>query len=112
MTKKVRVLAIVGIIASTTAFMGASASPASAAPIGRALADIPVGSAQIERVHYRDWRHCHWRYGDRWCHGQRYGYYRHRPGFSIYLNLGDRGWRHRRHHRHHGEFTRPRHYWR
>jgi hypothetical protein len=57
----------------------------------KAAADSPA----ID-VHYRNYRHCHWRYGERWCHGHRRHLGIYGGGPSIYLNFG-----HRHHNRHH-----------
>ncbi len=72
-----------------------------------ALPAVPNGvnvdqSSQLEQVHYRGYRHCHWRHGHRHCHGGRaYRSYGYTPGVSIYIGKGKRhGYGHRRHHRH------------
>lgn len=51
-----------------------------------------------QEVHYRDFRHCHWRHGHRWCHGgyRYYNDYGYSPG--IVLRFGHFG----HHHHHHG----------
>jgi hypothetical protein len=41
----------------------------------------------MEQVHYRSYRHCHWRHGERWCHSGE-------P--SVYLEFGN--YRRRHHH--------------
>jgi len=72
------------------------APPASAAPAGLgALDSAGLAKVATEKVHSRGFRHCHWRDGDRWCHGRRY--YRGRgPGINLYIGPGRRSWRQRR----------------
>src|SRR5262245_58454685 len=78
--------------------------PAGAVPIsGGVLKDVAAADRQIDAVHYRDWRHCHWRRGYRYCHGgddYDYGYddYYGYPSYSVFRF----GHRHHRHHGHHG----------
>ena len=79
----------------------AATTSANAAPLGAAKAAISDTAGQVQTVDYRSgYRHCHWRYGRKWCHGgvsRYYDGYR-RPG--IYLRFGfdgDRG--HRKHRR-------------
>jgi hypothetical protein len=53
------------------------------------------GSASgVEQVHYRTYRHCHWRNGKRWCHGGQ-------P--AIILNFGTFGNKHHRRHNDHNK---------
>lgn len=92
--KSTRVAAV--LAAATLSFVGtANALPAGPKSQG-------VEHSQIEQVHYRGYRHCHWRHGHRHCHGERtYRRYGYGPGVSIYI--GKRyGHRHRghRHYRH------------
>jgi hypothetical protein len=49
----------------------------------------------VINVHARNYRHCHWRHGERWCHGGR-RWSGDGGGLSLYLNFGG----HRHHHRH------------
>ena len=69
---------------------GLFSNAALAAPVSPAH-NIGVTQKLTEAVHYRGYRHCHWRYGHRRCHGG-YAYY----GPSIYL-----GFRSGRRHHHH-----------
>lgn len=74
---------------------GATAAPISTAP----RLDVPGGAMN---VHWRGWRHCHWRYGERYCHGGR-RWNRGWDGPGIYLNFG------KRHHGHHrGKYRKHR----
>src|SRR5262245_32578228 len=88
--------------------------PAGAAPIGGLKQDVTAADRQIDAVHYRDWRHCHWRQGYRYCHGgyvrpyrdydyyyDDYPYYYGYPGFYGY---GFRFGHHHHHHGHHGGY--------
>lgn len=76
--------------------------PANAAPMGK----LPNAKdrADVTQVHYRSYRHCHWRHGHRWCHGPDYGYYDYDYGPNV--TFGFSGHRHHRHHHggvhHHG----------
>lgn len=85
----IQTAAVAGLLLAAAA-TGASAAPLSSAP------NIAGQSSGVETVHMRGWRHCHWRDGERFCHGgRRHGLYRNdAPG--IYLNFGNR-----RHHGHH-----------
>lgn len=81
---------IVFVIAPTAA----SAAPLATAP------PLAGQSSDVENIHWRGWRHCHWRHGDRFCHGgRRWG--RDFDGPGIYLNFGDRHGH--RHHHHDGD---------
>jgi hypothetical protein len=71
------------------------ATPSQASPLGAATSLKIEGTAAAQPVHWRGYRHCHWRMGDRWCHGGRY--YRSRgPGVRLYIGPSRRGWRGRR----------------
>lgn len=85
-------------------------APASAAPLGATTAvETGTRTADVTKVDYRGFGHCHWRHGRKWCHGRsagyryydgpRYGYYPYyrRPGITLDFGFG--GGRH--HHRHH-----------
>jgi hypothetical protein len=101
---------LMAVVLGVAAGVGTTAS---AAPIGN-LATVPdrVGTANplLDRVHWRGWRHCHWRHGWRRCHGGGYGYYY--GGYPYYGYGGYYGWwpgifrfghRHRHYgHRHYG----------
>jgi len=84
----------------------AQALPAAKAP------DTSAERSNLEQVHWRRYRHCHWRYGYRRCHGgyayRPYGYsygygypyyrrpyysYGYSPGFSLYIGPRYRGYR-------------------
>jgi hypothetical protein len=87
----IRTAAVAGLI------LGAAATGTSAAPLSSAP-NIAGQSSGVETVHWRSWRHCHWRNGERFCHGgRRDGLYR-GDGPGIYLNFGNR----RHHGPHHG----------
>jgi hypothetical protein len=95
-----RVLTIVAALG----FTGLMASPASAAPSGLGtLKGATTFDSSATKVHWRRYRHCHWRHGRRHCHGRRhyddYGW----PSFGIYFGTGHR------HHRHHRGHHRRRH---
>ncbi len=107
-----RKLTMMALSAVVLGLAGAAATPASAAPIGNvaALPDRTVTGANplLEPVHWRRWRHCHWRHGWRRCHGGYRRHYRHYyyggypyyyGGPSIYLRFGGHRHRHFRHHR-------------
>jgi hypothetical protein len=84
------------------------AAPASAAPLaaGALAAATQSSTGLIAEVHYRPYRHCHWRYGRRWCHGPHY--YGGWGGYGYYgIYPRHRYWRHR-HHRHHHHHHRGR----
>lgn len=72
-----RTCAISGALALSLA-AGAQALPAT-----KALAPGVSGNSAVEPVHYRPYRHCHWRYGYRRCHGGYYGGYGYRPYYSY-----------------------------
>ena len=76
------------------------AGPANAAPAGLdVLESATAASPAAKKVHWRGYRHCHWRWGHRRCHGARH-YYRGRgPGIHLYIGPRHRGHRHHRHHR-------------
>jgi hypothetical protein len=77
-------------------FSGASAhaAPMPAAGLAKSIA---VDQTGLQQVHWRPYRHCHWRWGRRYCHG---GY---RPRVGLYFGPGYYyGYRHHhRHFRHH-----------
>lgn len=79
------------------AMAGLMAVPASAAPIGLAAFDAEgLTKTTAEKVHWRPYRHCHWRRGERWCHGGR-GYRNRGPGINLYIGPSRRGQHNRRH---------------
>jgi hypothetical protein len=92
---------LIAVAASLVTMVCVVTSSASAAPLGNVeelRADGATTSA-LQPVHWRRYRHCHWRHGYRRCHGgygRRYGY-GYAPG--LYLNFG-RGHRHHHHHHH------------
>jgi hypothetical protein len=88
-----------GAAALASVFCLAS-SPANAAPLSNVGGLKDAGTTtSLQQVHYRPYRHCHWRHGYRRCHGG-YGYrYGYGYGPGVYLNFGGR--RHHHHHRHH-----------
>ena len=78
------------------AVAGLMAAPASAAPIGSAAFDgAGLTKTAAEKVNWRPYRHCHWRRGDRWCHGGR-GYRSRGPGINLYIGPSRRGRHNRR----------------
>lgn len=79
------------IVAIWLAFGATSVAALPAAKLGSQA----VQSSSIHDIHWRKYRHCHWRNGHRYCHGKHYrrSYYG-APG--IYLNFGTQ-------HRHHGK---------
>ena len=110
--RKLRIAALVAMILGIAAGAGTTAS---AAPIGN-LASVPdravTDNPLLDKVHWRGWRHCHWRHGWRRCHGGGYSYYY--GGYPYYyggypyfyggwwpgIRFGHR--HHHRHFRHHG----------
>ncbi len=122
--RKLNICALVAIVLGLAAGVGTAAS---AAPIGN-LATVPDRAAMdnplLDKVHWRGWRHCHWRHGWRRCHGDygySYGYPYYYGGYGwwpgIHLGFGHRHHHHRncrnhglrhfghhgcRHHGHHG----------
>lgn len=103
---------IVSALVAAAAVIGLAGS-ASAGPVssGALMNGLSNTSSLAEQVHYRPFRHCHWRRGIRRCHSgygyygpRRYGYY---GGPSIYLRFGDRH-RHHRHDGHRGHHRRHR----
>lgn len=89
--------------------------PAGAAPISGEVfkQGATTVDRQIDVVHYRARRHCHWRHGHRHCHGYRPAYrdydydYDYDPYFYgpyFYGYPGNRffGFGHHHHHGHHG----------
>ena len=91
MTKLSALLSAAGL-AALVSLSGATAASA-AGPIGTAIPSATVGSAtgDVQTIDYRGHRHCHWRNGRRWCHGEsnyrrdRYGY---RPGITLRFGSG------------------------
>jgi hypothetical protein len=76
---------------------GALATPATAAPAGLTHTKGYTTNARVERVDWRPYRHCHRRYGRRWCHGgRRYNRWG-GPGINIYIGSGGRKHDRRRH---------------
>ena len=82
------------------------ASPASAAPSGLGvLKGATTVDSSATNVHWRRYRHCHYRKGRRYCHGRRhyrsYGW----PSFGVYFGE-KRRYHHRRHHhrKHHRRY--------
>jgi hypothetical protein len=85
-------------VALAAASLGFGGS-AGAAPLGNTT--VNTEHTQLQKVHYRNYRHCHWRNGRRWCHGGYRRGYRGNYGPGISLYIGPRwGWG-RRHHRRH-----------
>lgn len=84
-----------GMLVGALGSLLVASQPANALP----KAPMGVGTAAeesaVQPVHYRGWRHCHWRNGNRYCHGGRRSGYWGGPRFSI--DIGP-GWG-RRHHR-------------
>ena len=88
------------ILAAALALASLSfAGSAGAAPVGPIQNAMTTEKVDLQTVHYRPYRHCHRRWGRRWCHGG----YSYGPSINFYFG---RGHRHRhfghRHHRHHG----------
>jgi len=82
---KIAIVAAAGLTAAVMCTGGA----AQATPAALIQVKPKLDSSGLAQVHWRGYRHCHWRHGDRWCHGG--GHWR---GSGIYLDLGGR-----RHHR-------------
>jgi hypothetical protein len=79
------------------------ANPASAAPSGLGvLKGATTVDSSATKVHWRRYRHCHYRHGRRRCHGQRH--YRSFGWPSVGIYFGEK--RHHRHrkHRHHRRY--------
>jgi len=79
--------------------------PVSAAPVGTgalaAATERAAPAGGLETVHYRPYRHCHWRYGRRWCHGPHYyGYYGYGPGWGGSYRHHHWKKKHYHHHKH------------
>jgi hypothetical protein len=69
---------------------------ANASPMAGFAKSVTVDGAEVQQIHWRSYRHCHWRYGRRYCHG---GY---RPGVRLYYGPSyHRNHRYHRYHRHH-----------
>src|SRR5687768_10404744 len=98
--RKLSIGVLVAMILGLAAGAGTTASAIGnlATVPDRAATDNPL----LDKVHWRGWRHCHWRHGWRRCHGD-YAYYGGYPyyyggwGPGIHLRFG-----HHRHFRHHG----------
>lgn len=89
-----------GLLAGTFGGLIAAA-PASALPKGPVSSETGAASI-VDNVHWRGWRHCHWRHGERFCHGgRRWGWGG--PGVTIDIAPG------RRHHRDWDRGDRHRH---
>lgn len=75
---------------------GALAAPASAAPVGLSQTKGYSTNTAVQKVEWRPYRHCHRRYGRRWCHGgRRYDRWGGGPGINIYIGTGRKDHRHR-----------------
>jgi hypothetical protein len=107
-----RKLTMMALSAVVLGLAGAAGTPASAAPIGNVatLPDRTVTGANplLDKVHWRRYRHCHWRHGWRRCHGGYRRHYRHYSyggypyyygGPGIHFRFGGHRHRHYRHHR-------------
>lgn len=70
---------------------GLFVTPSSAAPLR--YTEAPTVSTAVDQVHWRRFRHCHQRWGDRRCHGPRF-YRGYGPGVNLYIGPGRR-WGHR-----------------
>ena len=68
------------------------ATSTNAAPLAPSRPAVAPESSGVQNVHWRGYRHCHWRDGERWCHGG--GYDRDYDRGGIVLRFGSR-------HRHH-----------
>jgi len=88
--KRLSRLACIGCFAVVATLAGPQLS--SAAPMS-APTDI-AASGIAEQVHWRGYRHCHWRGGYRRCHGGQYygGTYWGGPGLYFGRGWGRRGW--------------------
>ena len=80
---------------------------ATAAPLSTAPA-IGNEASNVSNVHWRSWRHCHWRHGERFCHGGRRHWDNGGPGINLYIG-GKRRHHHDRHDRH-GDHDRRKHH--
>lgn len=83
-----KMIALAAVLGSALLF-----TPAEAAPIGNVSGAGDAAGAPIQKVDYRGYQHCHWRYGRRWCHGDRS--YRRGPGINLYIGPRHRGWSNR-----------------
>jgi len=94
-------------VAALVGALGLGSLPARSMPVAANLGALGLahqGGSSLQRVHWRGFRHCHWRHGWRRCHGgyHHYGYYPYRYwgwGPGIYFRFG--GHHHHHHHRHH-----------
>ena len=79
----------------------ASMGSAQSAPLGAFHSAVNFGMTNggTQNVHYRETRRCHWRDGERRCHGGDSNSYYDYDGGGIVLNLGRR-------HRHHRDWDR------
>ena len=68
------------VLAALAAFLVVGSTSSQATPAGPISRSVEQSSSLLQPVHWRRWRHCHWRAGWRRCHGyrsyRRYGYYR------------------------------------
>jgi hypothetical protein len=72
----------------------ANSAPASLDLLKSATAASPAA----EKMHWRGYRHCHWRWGYRRCHGPRHYYRGWGPGIHLFIGpRHHRHWHHRRH---------------
>lgn len=86
---------LTSLIATVVVAVGVASTQASAVSVGAAVGSAKAESTSgVEQVHLRSYRHCHWKYGDRWCHGPHYGV----PRVRIYIGPRVRLHRHRHHH--------------
>ena len=89
------------IVAAVLAAAAASFAPAAnAGPLGAFQKNSNVERSDLQQVHWRGYRHCHRRYGRRYCHGGYRGYrhYGYGPGITLRFGFGPRWHRHRHHH--------------
>ena len=84
-------------LASVFAAVAVGGSAAQAIPlVPQSIERAAETPGAVDKVHWRSYRHCRWRNGERWCHGgnaRRRGYYS--PGVSLYIGPRwgrNRGW--------------------
>jgi len=87
-----RVRSISAIFGGLTALVLAGGA-AQALPAPKALDPGAATNPGLEQVHWRPYRHCHWRRGYRWCHGYR----RYRPYYFRRYYSRPYYYRHYRH---------------